>query len=207
MPYSLNDELQTAIARRVDSFPSQTKSANGLKHAAVACVVVADDDGQGAIVLTRRSAKLRAHKGQWALPGGRIDAGETPLEAALREVHEEIGLLLPTANVLGQLDDYQTRSGFLITPVVVWAGLGADMQANPDEVESIHRISFAELNRPDSPIFLDIPESDRPVIRLLVHENFVHAPTAAVMYQFREVCLHGRHTRVDHFEQPVFAWK
>ena len=68
-------------------------------------------------------------------------------------------------------------------------------------------MSFTELNRPDSPVFMDIPESDRPVIRLLVEENFVHAPTAAVMYQFREVCLHGRHTRVAHLEQPVFAWK
>ncbi|MBV1930085.1 MAG: CoA pyrophosphatase [Porticoccaceae bacterium] len=169
--------------------------------------MVATEEGEGAIILTRRSSKLRAHKGQWALPGGRIDEGETPVEAVLRETHEEIDLHLPPENVIGLLDDYQTRSGYLITPVVVWAGLGATMQANPDEVESIHLVSFTELNRPDSPVFLDIPESDRPVIRLLVEENFVHAPTAAVMYQFREVCLHGRHTRVDHLEQPVFAWK
>ena len=169
--------------------------------------MVATEDGEGAIVLTRRSSKLRSHKGQWALPGGRIDTGETPVTAVLREMHEEIDLHLPQENVLGVLDDYQTRSGYLITPVVVWAGLDASMRANPDEVASIHLVSFTELNRPDSPVFLDIPESDRPVIRLLVEENFVHAPTAAVMYQFREVCLHGRHTRVDHFEQPVFAWK
>ncbi len=192
---------------RVAGFSAQNQPGDGLKHAAVGLVVVATEKGEGAIVLTRRSAKLRAHKGQWALPGGRIDKGESPVEAVLRETHEEIDLDLPPENVIGLLDDYQTRSGYLITPVVIWAGQGMTMRANPDEVESIHLVSFTELNRPDSPVFLDIPESDRPVIRLLIEENFVHAPTAAVMYQFREVCLHDRHTRVDHLEQPVFAWK
>lgn len=207
MEYQVNTALRQAVTDRVEDFAAQNQSGEGLKHAAVGLVMVATEEGEGAIILTRRSSKLRAHKGQWALPGGRIDEGETPVEAVLRETHEEIDLHLPPENVIGLLDDYQTRSGYLITPVVVWAGLGATMQANPDEVESIHLVSFTELNRPDSPVFLDIPESDRPVIRLLVEENFVHAPTAAVMYQFREVCLHGRHTRVDHLEQPVFAWK
>lgn len=207
MEYQVNTALRQAVTDRVEGFSAQNQSGKGLKHAAVGLVLVANEQGEGAIILTRRSSKLRAHKGQWALPGGRIDEGETPIEAVLRETHEEIDLHLPPENVIGLLDDYQTRSGYLITPVVVWAGLGATMQANPDEVESIHLVSFTELNRPDSPVFLDIPESDRPVIRLLVEENFVHAPTAAVMYQFREVCLHGRHTRVDHLEQPVFAWK
>lgn len=207
MGYQVNTALRQAVTDRVEGFSAQNQSGEGLKHAAVGLVMVATEEGEGAIILTRRSSKLRAHKGQWALPGGRIDEGETPIEAVLRETHEEIDLHLPPENVIGLLDDYQTRSGYLITPVVVWAGVGAAMQANPDEVESIHLVSFSELNRPDSPVFLDIPESDRPVIRLLVEENFVHAPTAAVMYQFREVCLHGRHTRVDHFEQPVFAWK
>ena len=207
MEYQLSAELRQAMGERVESFPEASQSGDGLKHAAVALVTVATETGEAAIVLTRRSSKLRSHKGQWALPGGRLDEGETPIDAVLREMHEEIGLHLPPENVLGLLDDYQTRSGYLITPVVVWAGHDAIMQANPDEVESIHLISFTELNRPDSPVFLDIPESDRPVIRLLVEDKFVHAPTAAVMYQFREVCLHGRHTRVDHFEQPVFAWK
>lgn len=195
------------MSDRIETFPAQNQSGEGLKHAAVGLVMVANEEGEGAIILTRRSSKLRAHKGQWALPGGRIDEGESPIDAVLRETREEIDLLVPPENVLGLLDDYQTRSGYLITPVVVWAGVEATMRANPDEVESIHLISFTELNRPDSPVFLDIPESDRPVIRLLVEESFVHAPTAAVMYQFLEVCLHGRHTRVDHFEQPVFAWK
>ena len=214
MEYQLTTALRQVVSDRIETFPAQNQSGpmhnqsgEALKHAAVGLVIVANEEGEGAIILTRRSSKLRAHKGQWALPGGRIDEGESPIDAVLRETREEIDLLVPPENVLGLLDDYQTRSGYLITPVVVWAGVEATMRANPDEVESIHLISFTELNRPDSPVFLDIPESDRPVIRLLVEENFVHAPTAAVMYQFLEVCLHGRHTRVDHFEQPVFAWK
>ena len=73
------------------------------------------------MLLTRRAAGLRAHRGQWALPGGRCDEGETPVEAALRELHEELGLELGPDDVLGLLDDYPTRSGYLITPVVVWA--------------------------------------------------------------------------------------
>ena len=96
--------------------------------------------GHTALLLTRRAAGLRAHRGQWALPGGRCDAGETPVEAALRELHEELGLALGPDAVLGLLDDYPTRSGYLITPVVVWAGAGAAMSPNPQEVASVHRI-------------------------------------------------------------------
>lgn len=203
----LKSSFRHRVVQRLEAFNCRGRESEGLKHAAVGLVIVATEGGDGAIVLTRRSSRLRAHKGQWALPGGRIDAGESPRDAVLRETAEEIDLHLPPENILGVLDDYQTRSGYLITPVVVWGGEDVTMRANPEEVESIHLVSFGELNRPDSPVFLDIPESDRPVIRLLVEENFVHAPTAAVMYQFREVCLHGRHTRVDHYEQPVFAWK
>ena len=207
MEYRLDDILRDRMAQNVDAFPNRNRTNDGLKHAAVALTVVDNEAGEGAIILTRRSPRLNAHTGQWALPGGRLDEGETPIDAALREMREEIGLDIGAENVLGLLDDYPTRSGYLITPVVVWAGAGAQLDPNPDEVASIHYISFTELDRPDSPVFFDIPESDRPVIRVLVEDSFVHAPTAAVMHQFAEVCIHGRHTRVEHFEQPVFAWK
>lgn len=207
MEYRLDEILRARITRHVTEFPNRNNPDEKLKHAAVALVIVDTADGEGALLLTRRAARMNAHAGQWALPGGRLDPGETPVDAALREMHEEIGLQVDAANVIGILDDYPTRSGYLITPVVVWAGTGAQLYPNPDEVESIHYISFSELNRPDSPVFVSIPESDRPVIRMLMMGDYVHAPTAAVMYQFLEVCLHGRHTRVDHLEQPVFAWK
>ncbi|MGI9616289.1 MAG: NUDIX hydrolase [Acidimicrobiales bacterium] len=163
--------------------------------------------GGAAFILTRRGSALNAHANQWALPGGRIDDGETPLEAAMREVDEEIGLDLSSDDLLGRLDDYPTRSGYVITPFVFWAGASADPVANPEEVASIHRISLRELARPDSPRFVTIPESDRPVIQVPVGGDLIHAPTGAVIYQFRAVAYDGEPIRVDGYEQPVFAWR
>ncbi|MEM9035077.1 MAG: CoA pyrophosphatase [Actinomycetota bacterium] len=163
--------------------------------------------GGASVILTRRQPRMRAHAGQWAFPGGRVDPGEDPIEAARREVSEEIGLDLPDEALLGRLDDYPTRSGYVISPFVFWAGAGAEPVANPDEVASIHRISVRELLRPDSPRFVDIPESDRPVIQMPIGSDLIHAPTGAVLHQFRAVAYEGRSIRVDGFEQPVFAWR
>ncbi|MBR2813746.1 MAG: CoA pyrophosphatase [Reyranella sp.] len=181
--------------------------SGGLKRAAVAVVVVeADEPGEAAFLLTRRTAKLRAHGGQFALPGGRVDPGETIEQTALRELHEELGILASTDDVLGALDDYPTRSGYLITPVVVWVP-GAVILPNPAEVAHAYRIGCGELFRDGSPEIVAIEESDRPIIRLPLSVSTVNAPTAAMLFQFREVALAGRDTRVDHYEQPVFAWR
>jgi len=163
--------------------------------------------GGAAFLLTRRVSHLSDHPGQWALPGGRIDEGEPAVEAARREIEEEIGLVLGPDALLGQLDDYPTRSGYVITPFVFWAGADASPVANPDEVASVHRVSIRELVRADSPRFVGIPESERPVIQVPLGGDMIHAPTGAVLYQFRTVAYEGVPTRVDHYEQPVFAWK
>ena len=202
-----HDAIRRQIGARIAGFEARSLSDVGHKRAAVAIMIVATEAGHGGFVLTKRSPRLNTHSGQWALPGGRVDDGETVVEAALREVEEEVGFQAQPDAVLGRLDDYPTRSGYLITPVVLWAGPDAVLDPNPAEVASIHRIPFGELTRADSPEFVAIPESDRPVVRLPIGDSLIHAPTAAVLYQFREVCLHGRATRVDHLEQPVWAWK
>ena len=164
--------------------------------------------GGAAFLLCRRSSKLRSHSRQWALPGGRCDAGETVEQTALRELHEELGLDLPAESVLGLLDDYPTRSGYVITPVVIWGGGDVVMDPSPDEVDSVFRIGLHELCRVDSPRFVQIPESDHPVVQVPLGGDLIHAPTGAVLVQFRWVALDGRaDERVDTFEQPVFAWK
>lgn len=163
--------------------------------------------GGPAFLLTRRAPRMRAHAGQWALPGGRLDEGETVIDAARRELHEELGLHLGTDAVLGLLDDYPTRSGYVITPVVFWGGADPELAPDPGEVQSVHRISFRELCRPDSPRFVAIPESDRPVVQVPLGNDLIHAPTGAVLLQFRRVALEGLAERVDHLEQPVFAWR
>ena len=166
-----------------------------------------DAPGGTALLLTLRAAGLRAHRGQWALPGGRCDEGETPIEAALaRACTRSSAFGSGPADVLGLLDDYPTRSGYLITPVVVWAAASAAMSPNPAEVASVHRIGLDDIERPEAFDFVAIPESTRRVIRFRHAGQFIHAPTAALIYQFREV-LAGRDTRVAELEQPVFAWK
>lgn len=202
-----DDALRLLITRNLELRAAVSLPERELKRAAV-CVILADDGAGGAaLVLTLRAKHLSAHAGQYALPGGRVEAGESAVDAALREACEEIGLQLPRDAVLGRLDDYPTRSGYLITPVVAWAPRAARMQANPAEVEAVYRVHLAELERPGSPEFVAIPESDQPVVRYPLLGTLVHAPTAAVIYQFMEVALRGRATRVAHLEQPVWAWR
>jgi 8-oxo-dGTP pyrophosphatase MutT (NUDIX family) len=206
-PYT--DELRGRFTARLQNFQRQTHDGAGgsLKRAAVTITLIDEGSGQTAFVLTRRTPRLSSHAGQKALPGGRMDGDETAIQAGLRELAEEINMHLAPDAVLGLLDDYPTRSGYLITPVVIWAGPGATMSPNPDEVAKIMPIPLADLMRPDSPEFMTIPESERPVLKVRFGDDHVHAPTAAVVYQFCEVAMRGRPIRVDHLEQPVFAWR
>ncbi|WBY02438.1 CoA pyrophosphatase [Ramlibacter tataouinensis] len=215
----LHGSLRSEVERRLRDFPVRTLDAG--THRTAAVVVALAEEGEGAdipglarpagwspaaaLLLTRRAEALSSHSGQWALPGGRIDEGESPQEAALRELHEELGLRLDAADVLGRLDDYATRSGFVITPVVVWAGAARGLVPNPAEVASVHRVRLAEFMRPDAPLLEPSDEPGRQILRLPLGSGWIAAPTAAVIYQFREVGLAGRDTRVAHFDQPLFA--
>lgn len=200
--------FRETLAARCLAFPRIAHEAPGLKRAAVAITLVEADDGSGqtAFLLTRRAPRLRAHAGQFALPGGRCDAGETLEAAALRELEEELGLRLGPEHILGVLDDYPTRSGYTMTPVVAWLDDASGLQLNPQEVVAAHRIRLDQFQADDAVEFVTIPESPRPVIRLRIGEQHLHAPTAALIYQLCELVA-GRTTRVAELEQPVFAWR
>ncbi len=221
-PIARDDALRALVAGRLAAWPLRPIEPDGRRRAAVALALV--DEGHGAdlgglarhdrwqgaaaLLLTRRPAHMNRHASQWALPGGRIDGDETPEAAALREMHEEVGLRAGPGAVLGRLDDYATRSGFVITPVVVWAGEARVLRPAAQEVESVHRVPLAEWLRDDAPI-LDAPHEPGgdPVLRMPLGDDWVAAPTAAIIYQLREVLLLGRATRVAHFDQPRFTWR
>lgn len=193
------------MTRALGTFAHHTAESAGLRAAAVA-VAVGGALGDRRMLLTRRPSRLRAHPGQYALPGGGVDQGESTVQACLRELDEELGIRATTGDVLGRLDDYVTRSGYVITPFVVWVGdYSAALRPNEDEVAEVFEVTLDELDVDAE--FVSIPESRRPVIRWPYRTGAIHAPTGAIVHQFREVALRGRHTRVADFEQPVFAWR
>lgn len=210
-----------ALRQALSHFEALPLPTEGRRRAAVALVVV--EEGLGAdvpglarpstwsqapaLLLTRRAARLNSHAGQWALPGGRMDEGESAEDAALRELAEEVALHLDAGAIVGRLDDYATRSGYVITPVLMWGGSAQDLQPNEAEVASIHRIATQELLRADAPLLNQVPGAEHPVLRMPIGDSWIAAPTAAFMYQFREWLLCGRATRVAHFDQPRFAWR
>ncbi|HEV2362787.1 MAG TPA: CoA pyrophosphatase [Caulobacteraceae bacterium] len=208
MSYPYRAVFHDTLAAGCAAFPRIASQDQSLTRAAVALALVEAEDGSGetAFLLTRRATGLRAHAGQWALPGGRCDPGESAAATALRELEEELGLALPQSAVLGALDDYPTRSGYAVTPVVAWVGAADALAPNPREVASAHRIRLVDIAADEAVAFETIPQSDRPLIRLRLGEHHVHAPTAALIYQLRELAA-GRVTRVAHLEQPVFAWR
>lgn len=206
----ISESLRQQIADRLSSFDRRSNSDSRLRQAAVALTILdGHEDDTASFLLTRRPKHLKRHRGQYALPGGRADDSETAIQTSLRELREEVGIDLPESNVLGLLDDYQTRSGFNITPVVLWAGSNVEIIPDPNEVAKVFRIPLNDLKSPNIPVLEHSDESEFPVLStpLATLGHRIFAPTAAFIYQFREIVLFGRHTRIEHFDQPKFAWK
>ena len=194
--------LKDRLPVNLGNFEPIAIEAEGLNRAAVALAIWQAEDGTHNLIMTKRAPRLNRHAGQWALPGGRVDEGETEEEAARREMDEEIGLALPPSALLGRLDDYEARSGFAITPFVYWAGENPTLTPDPGEVAAIHDIPISVLE--DAANF-ELAGDDGKLIRFHFRVDHMHAPTAAILYQFAEVALQGRQTRVADLRSPGWA--
>lgn len=204
-PILYQADLEPVLRRRIADMDRKALPATGLRRAAIAVVVVPDDEGRASLVLTRRADHLGRHSGQYALPGGRLDPGESVDEAALRELHEEVGLVRDERHVLGHLDDFVTRSGYHMAAVAVWGGRDAVLTPDPNEVADIHRVPVTTLADPARRHITE-SEFEHPMLALEIVGTWVFAPTAAILLQMAELTVHGRVLRVAHYEQPKFAW-
>jgi 8-oxo-dGTP pyrophosphatase MutT (NUDIX family) len=193
--------FREAAAARLSAFtPTTVGHQPGFRRAAVVVCVV-EHAGAPSVIVIKRAYQGR-NAGQWGLPGGRLDDGETPVLAALRELHEEIGLNVDAGDVLGRLDDFPAASGFAITPIVVAAADPGAVRRNPAEVHSVHYVALDRLAAPDVARWVPQLNGGQLLQMRLRHDMVVHAPTGAMLWQFREVVLLGRATRVAEFLQP-----
>lgn len=210
MSFAFGEPLRHRITRNLAAFPVSRITDESLRDAAVTLVITGQPEtGDATLLLTLRSARLKRHSNQYALPGGRLDDGETVEQAGLRELHEELGLEIGAHHIIGALDDMTTRSGFRISPIVVWGPENADLAPDAGEVDTVFRIPLRELDGDDILHLIAAETGEHPVLSLLLPTvgHFMYAPTAAILYQFREVALRGAATRVEHFSHPEFAWK
>lgn len=209
MSWVLDEGLRERLLTNLASLDVCRIEDPALRSASVAIVVTSDPEGSPAILLTLRPARMGRHANQYALPGGKVDGGESDQQAAFRELSEELGLDLEPGALLGRLDDYPTRSGFRMSPFVLWAGAQVKLTPEPSEVAEVHYIPFSELDSDAIPLFQEGETPERPVLYSDFPSLGTHmfSPTASIIYQFREVALRGLSTRVAHFDQPRFAWK
>ena len=177
----------------------------GHRRAAVAVLLSPLEDGRPSFALTRRAMTMRRGAGNFALPGGNFEPGDDPVAAALRETHEELGVEVGREAALGLLDDFLTLGGHHVTPVVLWTDAVLTLDPDPQEVHIAWRLPLSDLEHPQAPRAEPHPHGGEPILRMFAGGNWVNPPTAAWLYQFREVALHGRSVRVDKVGQPLWT--
>lgn len=137
-----------AIRSDFDLNPGTERWTKGpLKPAAVLIPIISDGEGSR-VLLTRRADSLAHHTGQVAFPGGRLDPGETAVQAALREAQEEVDMDPASVTVLGLSDSYETGTGYLVTPVVGWIDALPALTPSPAEVAEIFEAPWDFLMDP-----------------------------------------------------------
>jgi len=197
-------ELRARIAANLAGFERIAIATEGRRRAAVAVVLSPTEDGP-AFLLTRRALHMRRGAGNYALPGGNVDPGEDAIDTALRETHEELGVKLGREAALGLLDDFVTLGGHVVTPVVAWTSEPLTLVPNPEEVHAAWLVPLADLDHPRAPRRERNPAGGPSILRMFARGSWLNPPTAAWLWQFREVCLHGRPCRTDDIGQPSWT--
>jgi 8-oxo-dGTP pyrophosphatase MutT (NUDIX family) len=185
---------------RFASFPRRVLAPEGRRQAAVA-IVISPWRSAATYLLTRRALTMRRNAGNYALPGGNFEPDEDAVDAAIRETREELGVSLTRDCAVGLLDDFVTLGGHVVAPVVLVTSDKLKLRPDPNEVHAVWRLNVAQLDVPDTP--RHVPQGDGPpILQMRARGGWINAPTAAWLFQFREVALHGRHTRLDGVGQP-----
>ena len=195
------EALRARIEGHLAAFERIALDVGERRHAAVAVVLSPTDEGP-AYLLTRRALHMRRGAGNYALPGGNLEPGEDAIDAARRETQEELGVRLERDAALGLLDDFVTLGGHVVTPVVFWTPSPLAMTPNPEEVHDAWFVPLADLDHPRAPRREAHPDGGPAILRMYARGGWINPPTAAWLYQFREVCLHGRLVRTDEIGQP-----
>ena len=196
--------LKDKIAANLAAFERRAIERADLRPAAVA-ILVSPRRGKPTFVLTRRALTMRRGAGNYALPGGNFEPGEDAVAAALRESSEELGVATDAVEPLGLLDDFVTLGGHKVTPVALWSPRPLTLRPDPAEVHQAWLIPLAHLDHPRSPRAEAHPDGGEPILRMFARGQWINPPTAAFLYQFREVALHGRATRVHAVGQPTWT--
>lgn len=193
-------EVRSAFGRTGPRPPTRTVLEGATlrtpRPAAVLCALF-EEHGQARVILTRRSSSLRSHTGQVSFPGGRLDHGEEPLAAALREATEEIGLDPAVCEILGELSPLVTvTSGAGITPFVAALPGRPVLRTNPAEVERVFDVSLSELASPE--IYREeiwpMPEAgERRMYLFELDGDTVWGATARMLTELLDLIFEGRH--------------
>lgn len=192
------------LRSRLSQDPTAAPCGDLAARRAAVVILLFEHRGVPSFLIIKRAAR-GSNPGQWALPGGMLEPGETPDAAALRELHEETGVGAGPGDVLGVLDDFRTLRGVVITPVIAAATGPVELRRNPSEIASIHPIALSRLCEPGVPRWRH-DAAGEPILQMpLRHDMVVHAPTGAILWQFAESCLRGNSVYVADLLQPAFT--